>query len=228
MNGDDLAPLLVAQTQPGLGFRQGVVLTWDQQTAANAIEVAGATLTNVPILNTNEALLLEPGAVVGLLTAGSTWFLLGRITLPSTPAAASALSMVSSRIVSAEVSGQGTRSSSDFGDLTGTSPGPSVTATIGSSGKALVVVGATISTGGGTYTGGLMGYDISGATTRAASVADSLEASMSTVSFSVSASRTILVTGLNVGEHTFIARYASVANAVSFTAENRNIVVFAL
>ena len=77
---DDLAPLLASQPATGAGYRQGVVLAWDPTTAANTIDVGGALINNVPVLNTSESLLLQPGDVVGLLTAGASWCVLGRLT----------------------------------------------------------------------------------------------------------------------------------------------------
>lgn len=226
---DDLTSLLSAG---GAGdyvrMGAGVVQAWDQQTAQNRIAYHGSELVNVPILNTNEALLLRPGDVVAIQQWKSSYFIIGRVTIPGTAQAATALAMVANRILSAEIAGQGTGTSSAFGDLTGTDIGPAVTGNIGATGKAFVIVGATISSGGAAYSGGLMGFEVSGATSRAPSVVDSLEDGMSAESFSFSNSRGILVTGLNTGEHTFTAKYRSAVNGVSFTAENRNIIVFTL
>jgi len=227
---DDLVSLL-ARPEPGpaqpVGYRQGVIISYNQTTGANQVLVGGTTVTDLPLLNTSEALLLTPGAVVGILTAGPSWFIIGRVTVPGSEQALSALRMVSDRMLADEVPGQGTRAQATFGDLND-QVGPSVTATISRSGMALVLVGATITTAGAIYSGGLMGFDITGATTRGASVADSLEFSMSSEAFSASATRSILVTGLNAGEHTFTARYRSAASGTPFTCENRNLVVFAL
>src|SRR5688500_10078081 len=99
---DDLVAALAPPPASGgaaVGYRQGVIRSYDQTTGANTVEVGGALLTNLSLLNTSEALLLTPGAVVGVLTAGPAWFILGRVTVPCTPEALSALSMISSRIV---------------------------------------------------------------------------------------------------------------------------------
>ncbi|WBQ02937.1 hypothetical protein [Kribbella sp. CA-293567] len=79
MISDNLAPLFDTG-QPGVRFRQGTVTAWNPSTGANTIDVAGGTLTDVPILNTGEAIALKAGHVVGLLGQGSTWFIVGRIT----------------------------------------------------------------------------------------------------------------------------------------------------
>lgn len=232
MLADDLSGLLAPPVPHGPGvpmtYRQGLVLAWNPLTAENSVRVGGVDLTDLPILNTSEALLLAPGAVVGIAVAGQTWMILGRVTVPGTPSAASALRLLSDRLVAAEDETQGSRTSSTFGDLSGAEAGPTVEATVTGSGKALVIVSALLATGGDTYSGGLMGYTIAGATTRAASVPNSLEVSMSSEAFAGGVSRVILETGLNPGEHTFTAAYASAANGVSFTAENRVLAVMAL
>jgi hypothetical protein len=86
---DDLSTLFDAG-DPAVRFRQGTVLTWNANTGANTIDLAGGTLTNVPMMNIGEAISLKAGHVVGLLGQGSTWFIIGRITLPGDPNFASA------------------------------------------------------------------------------------------------------------------------------------------
>lgn len=86
---DNLAPLF-DQGPSGARIRQGTILTWNAETGANTVDLAGGTLVNVPILNTGEAIALKAGHVVGLLGQGSTWFILGRVTVPGDPQFASA------------------------------------------------------------------------------------------------------------------------------------------
>lgn len=81
---DDLSTLFDSG-QPGVRFRQGTISTWNANTGANTIDLAGGTLTDVPMLNTGEAVALKAGHVVGLLGQGSTWFIIGRVTLPNDP-----------------------------------------------------------------------------------------------------------------------------------------------
>jgi hypothetical protein len=78
----DLTPLLFPGPGPDVGFRQGTVLTWDAETGTNTIDVGGATLTNVPVLNSTEVISLEAGDVVALLTFKSSFFILGRVLIP--------------------------------------------------------------------------------------------------------------------------------------------------
>lgn len=89
MQGDDLASLF-PKPDPGVGFRQGQIIAWDPDDGSNQVAVAGTVLFNVPILNTGEAVALKAGHIVGLLTFGGSWFILGRITPPGDPNFASA------------------------------------------------------------------------------------------------------------------------------------------
>ncbi|MFG3710122.1 hypothetical protein [Micromonospora sp. NPDC047730] len=80
--GDDLTPILTPRPPSGIGYRQGVVVTWDNVTGANVIDIGGTQHTNVPYLNTSEVGLISAGDVVGILTASPSWFVLGRIITP--------------------------------------------------------------------------------------------------------------------------------------------------
>lgn len=135
---NDLAPLLATGAAGAvLGYRQGKVLEWNQLNAVNKILVGGAIIENVPILNTNEAVLLQSGDIVGLLTYGSSWVILGRLTIPGTPAAASIMNMF------------GIQSANEGSSILVTSTtyavapdglGPAVSAVIGPTRRCLVIV----------------------------------------------------------------------------------------
>lgn len=84
---DDLTPLLLTGNTgelPDLGFHQGVVLAWSVETGRNTIRVAGSNFEDLQMLNITEALVLQPGHVVGLLRFKNTYFILGRIVTPDT------------------------------------------------------------------------------------------------------------------------------------------------
>ncbi|MCG5464237.1 hypothetical protein MED01_002402 [Micromonospora sp. MED01] len=242
---DDLTPTLAAQPATGVGYRQGIVQAWNPETAENTIEVGGVLVENLSILNTNEAVQLQPGDVVGILSTGgptASWAILGRLTIPGTDAAASALRMVSSRIIAARDDAMGTRDTETYGDLTGASPGPSVSARISSSGLALVFWSADagkiawrrVATGGTSVA-------VSGATTIAANPAYSLgqyleypvigDVGAAFVAGGLQSAMMHLFTGLNPGVNTFTLKYR---HAGAFTGEGpveftqREIAVFAL
>lgn len=89
MISDNLAALFGAST-PGMRLRQGTITSWDANNGNNTVDLAGGTLTNVGILNTGEAIALKAGHVVALIGQGSTWFIIGRVTMPGDPQFASA------------------------------------------------------------------------------------------------------------------------------------------
>lgn len=90
MRSDDLVPILTPPPMDGLGFRQGEVISFDSETGANIISVGGTTLVDVPMLNSGEAIALKAGHIVALLTWKSSWWILGRVTLPGSDQFASA------------------------------------------------------------------------------------------------------------------------------------------
>lgn len=118
---------------------------------------------------------------------------------------------------------QGSRTASDFGDLTGAAVGPAVNVTIGSTGRCIVILGCKMSYGDA-FAGGLMGYTISGATTRTATVDESMESSITAENQVFSASKAFLVEGLNPGVNTITAKYASAANGVAALFESRHLI----
>jgi hypothetical protein len=136
MRSDDLVPLLSKSKDKSAGFAQGEVIAWNPDTAANVILIRGTLFDDLPILNTSEASLLEPGAIVSVITWGSSYAILGRMVYPNTPEAVSSIQSITNRIQAAEDFDGGTRNSTTWGDLTGAAIGPSVTIRIGSSGRA--------------------------------------------------------------------------------------------
>lgn len=81
---DDLSTLFDSG-QPAVRFRQGTITAWDTDTGTNTVDMAGGTLTNVPILNTGEAIALKAGHVIVLMGLGLSWFIIGRVTPPNDP-----------------------------------------------------------------------------------------------------------------------------------------------
>lgn len=243
---DDLVPLLAAQAGTGVGYRQGIIRAWNPQTAENTVEVDGALFDNLSILNTNEALQLAPGHVVGILTTGGaarSWAILGRLTIPGTPEAASALAAVFSRIIAASDPAEGTRNSVDFGDLTGATVGPSVTTTISPSGRALVLWTADIGKSDSfqRFTTGGVSVAVSGATTVPANGIYTLghffefpgtgAATDALVAGGLQGAMMHLFTGLNPGVTTFTMKYRNRAadsgiGPVEFSS--RELAVFAM
>ncbi|MEV0902886.1 hypothetical protein [Actinoplanes sp. NPDC049802] len=241
MRSDDLVPLLTAPAAgPGAGFRQGVIVTWDQETAESTVLVGRSLMTNLPILNTSEAAILAAGDVVGILTAGATWGILGRFTIPGTPEAVSALSSL--RTASASVSTSETTSSVSFTDLA--TAGPEVQIAVGASGRVLVTLSAAMEyqadRGFGVNSAGAqMSFTMAGANTLSAGIARALRsrigyATAQTPTFDtdlrgvLDASKTVLLSGLTPGATTFTARYAIDGFTALATFANRSLTVQAI
>ncbi|WP_213452901.1 hypothetical protein [Rhizomonospora bruguierae] len=189
-------------------------MEWDPLTARNMIMVRGATLTDVPILNTNEAVSLTPGAVVGLLASGRNWFILGRVTVPGTPAAASALAL--GRTEGRVVHNSESTNSTAYADLA--TVGPTMTVQIGPSGRALVMIGAMVMWGdGGGFTEleAYVSYAYSGASARGAGDGASFSPTVSASINVQQGSFVDFIGGLPAGDYTFTAKYR-VSNGSAF------------
>jgi hypothetical protein len=85
----DLAALLTPAPSAGVQFAQGKILTWNNETLHNTIEWRGITLTDIPIIEGINALVLKPGDVIGLLgwapqnsKGVGSWWILGKISNP--------------------------------------------------------------------------------------------------------------------------------------------------
>lgn len=85
----DLAALLTPAPSRGVQFSQGKVLTWDNETLHNTIEWRGITITDVPIVEGINALVIRAGDVVGMLgwapenaKGVGTWWILGKLSNP--------------------------------------------------------------------------------------------------------------------------------------------------
>jgi hypothetical protein len=116
--------------------------------------------------------------------------------------------------------------STSFTDLA--SAGPSVAANISATGKALVTV-TTLMSNGVANDGCSMGFAVSGATTVAASDAQSVRldnnnGNGASENQKVQISATYLVTGLTAGSNTFTSKYRAVTGGTC-TFVNRNIIV---
>lgn len=239
MRADDLVPFLAPKPTSGVGFRQGVIVTWDTNTAENTVLVGGQLMTNLPVLNTSEAAILAADDVVGILTFGNTWAIMGRFTIPGTPEAASSLSSL--RTQSQDVSASESTTSSTLTDLA--TYGPEVEINVGPSGRVLVILSAIMTfevlRGSAINTSGAyMAYAMSGANTASAvelralygSIRyDSLQAGGfdTNVECIQGVSRVMLREGLNPGLTTFTAKYRrDTGGNVSFS--NRNVTVMAI
>jgi len=85
----DLAALLTPPPSAGVQFSQARVLTWNSELLSNTLEWRGITLRDVPIVEGINALVIQPGDIVGLLgwapensKGVGSWWILGKLSNP--------------------------------------------------------------------------------------------------------------------------------------------------
>lgn len=85
----DLAALLTPPPSAGVQFSQGKILTWDREELRNTIEWRGITLTDIPMIEGLNNLVLKPGDIVGMLgwapensKGVGSWWILGKLSNP--------------------------------------------------------------------------------------------------------------------------------------------------
>jgi hypothetical protein len=207
-------------------YRQGTVVAWDPLTAENTIRVGGTELQNLPVLNTSEVVLLLPGDTVGLIGAGSSMAILGRLTIPGTDAAATALNALAARMAADAVAAGDSTTSTTYTDLAHV--GPTCTdVLITKAGKALVIVGFTVSV---VNQYASMSFEVSGATAVPPDDLRAFSLSTNTIDadiISLQSNAVVLLTDLNPGYHTFRAKYRTTSVA-PFLFFDRNLVVIPL
>jgi hypothetical protein len=236
---DDLAALFAdapAGPSQDVRWRQGTVLTFNQATLANTVDVGGTTMTDLPLLGVAEAASLAAGSVVGLLAIESTlgtvsYAILGRLVTPNTPAATDAITRVSQGVDAGFVAATESTTSFPFTDLA--TVGPVANVTIRASGRALVFLGATIAINGSAsfLFGGYMNFFMTGANILSVGSPGGLGYYVGgAINLELSIARLIVLSGLTPGLTTFTAKYATGFGNPGETAQyrNRSIAVFAL
>jgi hypothetical protein len=212
-------------------YRKGTIVSWNPDTAENTVLVDGGMFTNLPILNTDEALLLAPGSAVAIMDIGTTWAILGRLTIPGTPDAASALGAL--QTYSDIVDVFETTTSGSYGDLA--TVGPTVTVPIGKSGRCLCMLSVRVGWSAQNAGGGKCTVQLSGANSQTAS-----DSALPVVSYFLSLGGGVLSTsfirtgtqhvfeGLNPGSTTFTVKYAASTGGVQCDFTTRQLVVMPL
>lgn len=89
---DDLGRTLVGQVNAAaetgdLKFHQGLVLSWNSNTGANVVRIAGSDIANVQLLASAGAVVLAPGDPVMVLKYKSQYFITGKVLTPGAPLA---------------------------------------------------------------------------------------------------------------------------------------------
>jgi hypothetical protein len=208
----------------------GQIVTWDDLTGVNSVFVNGVTIPNLRVIQSGLGLAYQPGDVVKIQRIMTQYYIIGKIGAPGAGAA--------QQIVSAQVDAYELTASTAWVDLA--TPGPAVSAYVGSSRRCLVLLTATISAAGGStpvYQGGSTSFAVSGASSipadmsRAATVKQYVTSTVG-VGFTQTHSMTKLLTasdGIAQGFNVFTSKYTMEPGAtVSVGFRYRNITVIPL
>lgn len=255
MTVDDARPLPLTGLMAGLfspppdgpslpiTYRQGVIVTFDQTTLENTVDVGGTVLTDLPLLGVGEASLLTAGAVVGILVIGGAgaknMVIIGRLVTPATADAENAIGLLNSLVYADTVVTQEGRSSTTFGDLA--TVGPQVTVPVRPAGRLLVVTSCQIQwieSNASPQRGGWATVEMSGANTVTTTTARDVV--LPTANLGLTSPGTTAMAfqgaycsagvfeGLDPGDTTVTMKYASQYSGETVDFGRRNLVVVAL
>lgn len=141
---DDITDLLTPAKDPGFGFRQATVVSFDSATGNCFINLAGALIGPMPILSEVSGVNLTAGDVVILLKSKSSFAILGRVYPAGDPKLFVGAQFAEAWSNTATTFAVPVAAGTIFTSITITPPPWSNTATI----TAQIVAGATNSTGG--------------------------------------------------------------------------------
>lgn len=209
------------------GFHTGLILSWDEASQVNSVLVNNTAMTNLRTVQSGIGVLYQAGDTVMIVRKQTQYFILGKVSAPGGNNA--------NQIKSAVVNTRQTTTSGSFVDL-GT-VGPSVTASIGTSRRALVLAntGVDIAVPGNFYGGGWFTLAVTGASTIVPSGLSTQFFAGGYMTYSPdfigTYSQTWLVTasnGLNVGSNTFRLMYATATagQAVAFSGRSITVIPF--
>ncbi|QFU87886.1 hypothetical protein [Amycolatopsis sp. YIM 10] len=236
MKADILADLMAAQAQApqqsaDIGYHTGVVVSWDPISGANTVDINGQQFVNLRVLSSGPGVLFASNDTVVLMRIKTTYFILGRVAAPG---AGAALAMRT-----AFAANTGTLSAGGINvwrDLsTGDTSGPVLSDVyISSACRALVILSAYMEVGGDTS--GMMGFEITGASTIPANYYRAIRLSHFTfdpdydnnIGASVSSTFVIdktILPGLNSGMNTFTAKYTRYSGDGFITFDRRHLTV---
>lgn len=237
---NDISRFLVSpRSDQAVRYGQARLTEWNPETFQNSVLWRGGVLRDVPVLGGADALTYRVGDTVGLLgwapgKGAGSWAIVGRWLNPDSGRGEEAVDFLATAlgqsvaagvfaalISSGSIEGTEATTSTSWTDLA--TPGPTVTATVGSSGRVLVVFSAEIIAP--TNNGGGVGCALAGANDAAAPAQGQfLSIQTGAATFGGSLSRLSLLSGLNPGLTEFTAKYIS-PNGGSVSFGRRNITV---
>lgn len=187
-----------------LALHTGVVLAWDESSGTNSVLVNNAEIDNMKTVQPGIGLQYNQGDVVMVVRKQTQYFVLGKIASPGGNNA----NQIQGQYIAASESTTNTSKTSL------TTFGPQVNVRIGSSGRALVMVGAYLQSAGvanAGYSGGAVYVDITDSSTKinAVQAIKNMYAQSSASGFSETVSAVQLVTGLNPGNTVFTCYYSA-------------------
>lgn len=209
-------------------WRQGIVLSWNDLTGANVVDVSGEEIEDMKAVQAGIGISYSPGDVVMVSRKQSTYFILGKVAA----AGGAAGSAIRGNTLGAAQSGLGSTGGAwvDFAD-----GGPSVNAYIGSSRSALVLITADIQA---QQTKGLISWRTTGASAIAAAAFTGMAANFGvggTVGYGVGTATAQYAmgagAGLKQGLNTFTMQYqvdTGYGGGSACTFTNRGITVIPL
>lgn len=235
MNTSEIYTLLAAGQASPTGpedssIYTGQIVTWDDLTGVNSVFVNGVTIPNLRVVQSGLGIGYQPGDVVKIQRIMTQYYIIGKI---GAPGAGAAQQIASTQIDTYETSGAAAY-------VALPTPGPIVSAFIGSSRRCLVTLSCRISAGGwpgsAKYIGGFMGFQVGGASAIAAADSRAVGTNIYCAAapgsgIGVSSGRTLLLTaadGLNQGFNVFTALYSSDDATIVCGFRHRNITVIPL
>ena len=219
-------------------FRKGTIVSFDQSSGGNVVEVAGANISNMSVLGVAEVASYVPGAQVGILVVDSggsqSWFILGRNVRPFTSDYSDAINLLNNSIYSDQIDTAQDTTSTTFGDLT--TIGPTAFPIVRNSGRVLVMVSTVIiSDDTDVVGGGLMTTEVSGNSgiIYAAATLPNVgfyysDNATHLIGDAMEATRMFLLSGLTVGDHLQVRAKYRAQGVANTTFSFRNVTCIAL
>lgn len=254
---DDLVDLIVphwsdgAAPTPALGgqgsaveYGQGTVVEWNSETAENIIRYKGEPLENLPMINSADVLVTQPGDQVAIMSwapaggSGAIW-IMGRLIVPGSDAAERSIDFMRAalaRNVAAEILASRIHTAEVSGTITVTSTanvpngGPILPdIEISPTGMAVVLTGVGIDlSANGSGNGGEVVVAVDGADSATTFGRSAFLGSVDSVSFQHNATGVFVLSGLTEGLHTFEMWYSVLAGSTEARFYDRQLIVIAL
>lgn len=201
------------------GLYTGVILTWDESSGVNTVQINGVAMSNLRVVQSGIGMVYQPGDTVMVQRKGSQYYIQGKVAAPG----AGASGQIQSAAISAN---QGIAAGvGGFVDL----GGPQVTVYIGSSRRALVMLSGLILAAGATgYVGGQINTQVFGTSSISPGTKIAAQAQVYQSGIVQSATTIQLFTaadGLLQGSNTFKLWYSNVSASFGCAFQERTITV---